>query len=185
MSRAGAPRSVPQRRQVLVVDDAEVIRTYLRNLLPTKGYEVLLAEDGARALELLASGARPDVVLLDVMMPQPDGIETLRRIKQRDPSLPVIMLSVVGKAGTVVEAMNLGAGDYTTNEIRGWLFKNTGAVVSGRATVLETWGYIACMPSLHIAQELVMLYYARRSSIALAISSVFTAITMVLMLLLS
>jgi len=112
MSRTGMPRSVPQRRQVLVVDDAEVIRTYLRNLLPTKGYDVLLAEDGNRALELLASGVRPDLVLLDVMMPQPDGIETLRRIKQRDPALPVIMLSVVGKAGTVVEAMNLGAGDY-------------------------------------------------------------------------
>jgi two-component system response regulator AtoC len=112
MSRTGVPRSVPQRKQVLVIDDAEVIRTYLRNLLPGKGYDVLLAEDGARALELLAGGARPDAVLLDVMMPQPDGIETLRRLKQRDASLPVIMLSVVGKAGTVVEAMNLGAADY-------------------------------------------------------------------------
>jgi two-component system response regulator AtoC len=112
VSRTGTARSVPQRRQVLVVDDAEVIRTYLRNLLPAKGYDVLLAEDGARALDLLAQGARPDVVLLDVMMPQPDGIETLRRMKQRDPALPVVMLSVVGKAGTVVEAMNLGASDY-------------------------------------------------------------------------
>jgi len=112
MSRGGAPRSVPQRRVVLVIDDAEVIRTYLRNLLPGKGYDVLLAEDGGRALEMIAGGARPDVVLLDVMMPQPDGIETLRRLKQRDPALPVIMLSVVGKAGTVVEAMNLGAADY-------------------------------------------------------------------------
>jgi two-component system response regulator AtoC len=112
VTRTGVPRSIPQRKQVLVIDDAEVIRTYLRNLLPAKGYDVLLAEDGARALELLGAGVRPDVVLLDVMMPQPDGIETLRRLKQRDPALPVIMLSVVGKAGTVVEAMNLGAADY-------------------------------------------------------------------------
>jgi len=112
MRRAGAPRTVPQRKTILVVDDAEVIRTYLKNLLPMKGYDVLLAEDGLKAMELLNAGARPDVVVLDVMMPGIDGIETLRRIKQLMPEVPVIMLSVVGKAGTVVDAMNLGAADY-------------------------------------------------------------------------
>ncbi|HTO06338.1 MAG TPA: sigma-54 dependent transcriptional regulator [Myxococcota bacterium] len=112
MRRAGAPRTVPQRKTILVVDDAEVIRTYLKSLLPMKGYDVLLAEDGLKAMELLNGGARPDVVVLDVMMPGIDGIETLRKIKQLMPEVPVIMLSVVGKAGTVVDAMNLGAADY-------------------------------------------------------------------------
>ncbi len=112
MTRPGTPRTVPQRKQILVVDDAEVIRTYLRNLLPMKGYVVLVAEDGLKAMALLNGGARPDVVVLDVMMPGIDGIETLRRIKQLIPDVPVIMLSVVGKAGTVVDAMNLGATDY-------------------------------------------------------------------------
>ena len=100
MARPGAPRSVPERKQVLVIDDAEVIRTYLRNLLPLRGYDVLLAEDGIRALELMNGGARPDVIVLDVMMPGMDGLETLRKIRQLLPDVPVIMLSVVGKAGT-------------------------------------------------------------------------------------
>jgi two-component system response regulator AtoC len=103
---------VPRRRQVLVVDDAEGIRTYLKNLLPMKGYEVLLAEDGAKALALLREGAAPDVIVLDVMMPGMDGLATLRGIREIAPSVPVIMLSVVGKASTIVEAMSLGAADY-------------------------------------------------------------------------
>ena len=113
MTKLGTnPASVRQRRIVLVVDDAEVIRTYLKNLLPLKGYEVILAEDGAKAVEMLQGGATPDVIVLDVMMPGMDGIETLRKIKGSKPKIPVIMLSVVGKASTIVDAINLGAADY-------------------------------------------------------------------------
>jgi two-component system response regulator AtoC len=113
MTKLGAnPRAAPQRRTVLVVDDAEVIRTYLKNLLPLKGYDVVLAEDGAKAMEMLEGGTTPDVIVLDVMMPGMDGIETLRRIKSVNPRIPVIMLSVVGKASTIVDAINLGAADY-------------------------------------------------------------------------
>ncbi|MGE4605849.1 MAG: response regulator, partial [Myxococcota bacterium] len=65
---------------MLVVDDAEGIRTYLANLLELKGYDVDTAEDGRHALALLEGGAAPDVIILDVMMPGLDGIETLRRI---------------------------------------------------------------------------------------------------------
>src|SRR5690606_12201193 len=103
--RSGGPR-------VLVVDDAEGIRTYLANLLELHGYQVDAAEDGRRALALLESGAAPDLVLLDVMLPGIDGIETLRRLREIDPDVPVVMLSVVGKASTIVEAMRLGAVDY-------------------------------------------------------------------------
>ena len=112
MSRPGQPRSVPARKQVLVIDDAEAIRTYLRNLLSPSGYDVLLAENGVRALEMLEEGACPDAILLDIMMPDMDGLETLRELRRRLPDVPVIMLSVVAKASTVVEAMNLGAADY-------------------------------------------------------------------------
>ena len=52
------------------------------------------------------------MILLDVMMPGIDGVETLRRIRERQPDVPVVMLSVVGKASTIVEAMQLGAADY-------------------------------------------------------------------------
>ena len=99
-------------RRVLVVDDAEGIRAYLANLLELRGYAVDTAEDGRSALALLEGGAAPDVVLLDVMMPGQDGLETLRRIRDLDPQLPVVMLSVVGRASTIVEAMQLGAADY-------------------------------------------------------------------------
>ncbi len=95
-----------------MIDAAEAIRTYLRNLLSPSGYDVLLAESGARALEMLEEGAHPDAILLDTMMPDLDGLETLRELRGRLPDVPVIMLSVVSKASTVVEAMNLGAADY-------------------------------------------------------------------------
>jgi two-component system response regulator AtoC len=106
--------SEAQRRgfRLLVVDDAEGIRTYLANLLELKGYDVDTAEDGRRALALLEGGANPDVVILDVMMPGLDGLETLKRVRQFDAETPVVMLSVVGTASTIVEAMRLGAVDY-------------------------------------------------------------------------
>jgi two-component system response regulator AtoC len=98
--------------RLLVVDDAEGIRTYLASLLELRGYQVDTAADGRSALALIESGAAPDVVILDVMMPGIDGIETLRRIREIHESLPVIMLSVVGHAKTIVGAMQLGAVDY-------------------------------------------------------------------------
>ncbi len=110
-ARTGKPARFAARR-VLVVDDAEGIRSYLASLLALRGFEVDTAEDGRSALALLESGAAPDVVILDVMMPGLDGISTLKRIRAEHPSLPVVMLSVVGKAGTIVEAMQLGAADY-------------------------------------------------------------------------
>jgi two-component system response regulator AtoC len=105
-------RSVPRKPRALVVDDAEGIRSYLVNLLELKGFEVDSASDGAKAATLVESGAAPDVVLLDVMMPGLDGIQTLRRIRAFDADVPVVMLSVVGSAATIVDAMHAGATDY-------------------------------------------------------------------------
>jgi two-component system response regulator AtoC len=99
-------------QQVLVVDDAESIRVYLRNLLVRRGFDVVLAEGGPQALELLKQGALPQVIILDVMMPGMDGLTTLRKIKDLRPEIPVIMLSVIGRASSIVEAMNAGASDY-------------------------------------------------------------------------
>src|SRR5262245_65007236 len=109
MTQGSAPR-----HRLLVVDDAEGIRAFLANLLELEGYLVDTAEDGRSALALLEGGAAPDVILLDVMMPGIDGVETLRRIRALDARVPVVMLSVVGKASTIVEAMQLGAADYLT-----------------------------------------------------------------------
>jgi two-component system response regulator AtoC len=99
-------------RRVLVVDDSEAVRSYLAGVLESRGYAVDTAGDGRRALDLLAAGAAPDVVLLDVLMPRLGGLETLREIRASLPGLPVIMLSVIGRAATIVEAMQLGASDF-------------------------------------------------------------------------
>ena len=106
------PPEPPARRRILIVDDAEGIRTYLAHLLEAKGYDVDTAEDGRSALALLEGGAAPDAILLDIMMPGIDGIETLRRIRAFNLDLPVVMLSVVGRASSIVECMQLGAVDY-------------------------------------------------------------------------
>jgi len=116
-SRPGA-RSADRRRddaarhRVLIVDDAEGIRTFVAHLLELRGFDVDTAEDGRSALALLEGGAAPDLVLLDVMMPGQDGLATLVRIRAEHPEVSVVMLSVVGKTATIVEAMRLGAADY-------------------------------------------------------------------------
>ena len=104
----------PRPPRALIVDDAEGMRAYLATLFETRGFEVDTCDDGGRALKLLENGVDPDVILLDVMMPGTDGLAALARIKEAWPEVPVLMVSVVGKAGTIVEAMQLGAADYLT-----------------------------------------------------------------------
>jgi DNA-binding NtrC family response regulator len=125
----------PARHRVLVVDDAEGIRAFLANLLELEGYEVDTAEDGRSALALLEGGAAPDAILLDVMLPGIDGIETLRRIRALDQRVPVVMLSVVGKASTIVEAMQLGAVDYLNKPFEEALLRATLEKVLERRTL--------------------------------------------------
>ncbi len=96
---------------VLVVDDEPSIRQALKGILADEGYEVSLAPDGVRALAL-ADEEAPDAVLLDIWMPGPDGIETLSRLKERHPGLPVIMISGHGTVETAVKATRLGAFDF-------------------------------------------------------------------------
>lgn len=104
----------PRSPRALIVDDAEGMRAYLATLFETRGFDVDTCDDGGRALNLLESGADPDVILLDVMMPGTDGLAALGRIRETWPDVPVLMVSVVGKASTIVQAMQLGAADYLT-----------------------------------------------------------------------
>jgi two-component system response regulator AtoC len=97
---------------ILVVDDDPGIREYLDSLLSLEGYRVEATAGGVEALARLDNGLRPDAVILDIMMPGMDGIETLSQLKEKDPELPVIMLSGVGQTATVVRAMRAGAYDY-------------------------------------------------------------------------
>ena len=98
--------------RLAVVDDDEAFGGYLQTLFQTRGYEVDVYGSGAALLDGLRSGPQPNVVLLDVMMPDVDGIETLRQIRQAHPSAQVIMLSGRQAPATIVEAVRLGAADY-------------------------------------------------------------------------
>lgn len=102
-----------KRPKILVIDDSEGVRGYLTDLLEVRGYAVKSAEDGESAIGLIEnSSAMPDLVLLDIMMPGMGGIETLSRLREIMPGLSVAMISVVGRAPTIVSAMNLGAVDF-------------------------------------------------------------------------
>jgi class 3 adenylate cyclase len=103
---------------ILVVDDDPVTRSMLRRSLEQNGHEIITAENGAQALDLVRS-ERPDVVLLDVIMPDLDGYEVLERLKA-DPKLrftPVIMVTGVDEVDSAVRCIELGADDYLSKPI--------------------------------------------------------------------
>jgi DNA-binding response OmpR family regulator len=97
--------------KVLVVDDEPQVRNLMEHFLTDRGYAVRLAENGRRALAELDAFA-PDVVLLDMHMPEMDGIETLKHLAARSPGLPVIMVTVNEDVETTSQLLQLGAADY-------------------------------------------------------------------------
>ena len=99
------------KKRILVVDDEESIRKSLVGALTDEGYEVFDAEDGKKALEL-AETTRPHLVLLDIWMPQMDGMEVLKRLKKDFSESAVIMISGHGTIETAVKAAKLGAYDF-------------------------------------------------------------------------
>jgi two-component system nitrogen regulation response regulator NtrX len=96
---------------VLVVDDEAGVRSSLAGILGDEGYSVHAVESGERALEALEA-RRYDLVLLDVWLPGQDGLEVLRRIRERDAELPVLVVSGHGTIETAVKAVRLGAQDF-------------------------------------------------------------------------
>lgn len=101
-----------RKKQILVVDDEPAIVRLVRVKLEADGYAVLTASRGEEALELVESD-RPDLVILDLMMPDMDGTETLRRIRSRS-QLPVIMLTALGSDREKLKGLEGGADDFVT-----------------------------------------------------------------------
>jgi two-component system response regulator MprA len=102
---------------VLVVDDDKAVRESLRRSLEFNGYDVALAADGAEALAGLSragAGAAPDVVVMDVMMPRLDGIETTRALRAAGNDVPILVLTARDAVGDRVEGLDAGADDYLT-----------------------------------------------------------------------
>jgi two-component system response regulator MprA len=105
------------KQRVLVVDDDRAVRESLRRSLEFNGYDVSVASDGAEALAGLSSAgpmSAPDVVVMDVMMPRLDGIETTRALRAAGNDVPILVLTARDAVGDRVEGLDAGADDYLT-----------------------------------------------------------------------
>ena len=104
---------LPEKKQVLIVDDEPNLRKILAAQLSRDGYEVMLAEDGEQGLTMLREH-HIDLVVTDLKMPKVDGMTLLRDALREHPDLPIVMITAHGTVDTAVEALKLGAFDYLT-----------------------------------------------------------------------
>lgn len=99
-------------KRIMIVDDAVFMRMKLKDILEKNGYEVVAeAQNGADAVEKYKA-EKPDIVTMDITMPEMDGIQALKNIKKMDPSAKVIMCSAMGQQAMVMEAIQSGALDF-------------------------------------------------------------------------
>ena len=98
---------------VLVVEDDGAVRNSLKRSLEFNGFEVSLASDGAEALASIG-GLTPDVLIMDVMMPRLDGLETTRALRKAGNQVPILVLTARDAVGDRVEGLDAGADDYLT-----------------------------------------------------------------------
>ncbi len=99
---------------ILLVDDEPGMLRYIRTLLEVDEYKVETASTGEEAVTRMQKGLRPDLVLLDLLMPGIDGLQTLEQLRKLQPGVKVVMLSCVNDTRKVVQAIRLGAHDYLT-----------------------------------------------------------------------
>jgi two-component system response regulator AtoC len=98
--------------RIAIVDDDELFVGYLSTFLRSRGYDIVVYSSGPELLQALASAAPPTLVMLDVLMPSMDGLETLRVLRTAHPKLPVLMVSGQQVPATIVDAVRMGAIDY-------------------------------------------------------------------------
>ena len=100
-----------ERMKILVVDDDQAVRESLRRSLIFNGYTVVLATDGEEALKLIAE-ERPDLAILDVMMPKKDGLDVCRELRSHGDDLPILLLTARDSVSERVAGLDAGADDY-------------------------------------------------------------------------
>ncbi len=104
-------KNMKKKAKVLVVDDEAIIRESLRDWLSEVGHQVLIAENGSQALEIIEK-EKPSIAIVDLVMPGMDGIELLKRAKEISPHIEVIIITAYGSVPTAITAMREGAYDY-------------------------------------------------------------------------
>ena len=108
---AAASEQTCQKQTILVVDDAGLVRTRCRRFLVEHGYDVLEAQNGLEAIARYKQ-ARPDAVLLDITMPEMDGLTALREIRKLDPEANVVMVTGMHQQAIIMDALKSGAKDF-------------------------------------------------------------------------
>lgn len=99
-------------KNILVCDDAAFMRMMIKDILSKNGYNIVgEAENGAKAVEKYVE-TKPDLVLMDITMPEMDGIQALKKIKETDPGAKIIMCSAMGQQAMVIESIQSGAKDF-------------------------------------------------------------------------
>ena len=100
-------------KNILICDDAAFMRMMIKDILTKNGYNIVgEAENGAKAVEKYAE-LKPDLVLMDITMPEMDGIEALKKIKAADANASIIMCSAMGQQAMVIESIQSGAKDFS------------------------------------------------------------------------
>lgn len=118
-------------KKIMIVDDAAFMRMMIKNSLSTKGYEnTLEAADGAEALEMYKN-EKPDLVIMDITMPNMDGLEALKAIRAHDAGAKIVMCSAMGQESMVVEAIRCGAQDFIVKPFKADRILQTVAKILG------------------------------------------------------
>ena len=125
-------------KRILVIDDEEHIRRVMRMTLEAAGYEVGEAADGPRGLEAFGDGSAWDVVLLDQRMPGMDGLEVLRRMKERRAGARVVMVTAYASIELAVDAMKLGATDFVRKPMTPEIVRNAVTAALAKPTATPT-----------------------------------------------
>ena len=97
--------------KIMVVDDAEFLRVRITKMLTGEGHAVVEADNGLKAIATYKA-EKPDLVLMDITMPEMDGLSALKEIRAADPNAKVIMLTALGQESIVLEAIKSGAKDF-------------------------------------------------------------------------
>ncbi|MGW4894151.1 response regulator transcription factor [Kitasatospora sp. NPDC004240] len=156
--RTAAESGAPAPARLLVVDDEPALRDALESSLAFEGYEVATATDGHEALEAVERD-RPDLVLLDIMMPRMDGLTAVRRMRSRGDTVPVLMLTARDAVGDRVTGLDVGADDYLAKpfeldellaRVRALLRRSALATEAARAAAAQEEGEVMAFADLRM-----------------------------------
>ena len=175
---------------MLLVEDEPALARGLSDTLRTQGFDVHIAGDGQRGLDLAAS-LRPDLILLDIMLPKINGFEVCRTLRSQGMDVPIVMLTAKGQEEDIVLGLNLGADDYITKPFRtGELIARARALLRRRGADRSVQRFGSCeldltarkvlrdgVPLDLTAREFALLaYFASRPGRALARDTILNAV---------